>query len=53
MRRFVTGMSKSRFTPANGEATLSGLFVVTDNRTGKATSVEMIRRGGRLEQSGP
>ena len=53
MRRFVTGMSKSRFTPANGEATLTGLFVVTDDRTGKATSVEMIRRGGRLEQSGP
>ena len=52
MRRFVTGMSKSRFTPANGEATLSGLFVVSDDRTGKATSVQMIRHGGRLEQSG-
>jgi len=53
MRRFITGMTKSRFTPASGEATLSGLFVVSDDRTGKATSVSMIRHGGRLEQSGP
>ncbi len=53
LRRFVTGMGKGRFEPASGEATLSGLFVVTDDRTGKATSVEMIREGGRLQASGP
>ncbi|MCK0137610.1 TIGR00282 family metallophosphoesterase [Aliiroseovarius sp. F47248L] len=53
MRRFITGMSKSRFTPASGEATLSGLYVETDDRTGKATRVQMIREGGRLEQSTP
>jgi hypothetical protein len=53
MRRFVTGMGKGRFEPANGEATLSGLFVVTDDRTGKATTVQMIRDGGRLQASGP
>jgi metallophosphoesterase (TIGR00282 family) len=51
MRRFITGMSKSRFTPATGEATLCGLFVETDDRTGKATTVRMIRDGGRLTPS--
>ena len=53
LRRFVTGMGKGRFEPASGEATLSGLFVVTDDRTGKATEVQMIRDGGRLQASGP
>lgn len=53
LRRFITGMSKGRFTPANGPATLSGLYVETDDRTGKATRIEMVRQGGRLQQAGP
>jgi len=53
LRRFVTGMPKARFTPAMEDATLSGLFVETDTRTGKATQVAMIRQGGRLQQAGP
>ncbi|QQA41540.1 YmdB family metallophosphoesterase [Pelagovum pacificum] len=53
LRRFITGMPKSRFEPAKGEATLSGLYVETDDRTGKATRVTAVRQGGRLEQSGP
>ncbi|MCL4067766.1 YmdB family metallophosphoesterase [Pseudomonas sp. GX19020] len=53
MRRFVTGMSKTRFEPAAGEATLSGVYVETDDRTGLATRVVMVRQGGRLQQSGP
>lgn len=53
MRRFVTGMPKERFTPAAGPATLSGVYVETDDRTGKATRVKMIRIGGRLEESRP
>ena len=48
MRRFVTGMSGARFEPARGEATLSGLLVETDDATGRARSVTMVRRGGRL-----
>jgi metallophosphoesterase (TIGR00282 family) len=51
MRRFVTGMGKERFTPANGEATLSGVYVETDDRTGLATKVRMIRLGGRLQEA--
>ncbi len=53
LRRFVTGMSKGRFQPAMGEATLSGVFVETDDRTGKAVSIDMIREGGRLPAAGP
>ncbi len=53
MRRFVTGMSKARFEPAMGEATLSGVYVETDDRTGLATRVAMVRQGGRLQPSGP
>ena len=53
LRRFITGMPKSRFTPATDEATLSGLYVETDNLTGKAVKVAMVRKGGALSQSGP
>ena len=53
LRRFVTGMSKGRFEPAKGEATLSGVYVETDDKTGLATRVRQIRQGGRLEQSIP
>ncbi|SEW24525.1 hypothetical protein SAMN04488515_1809 [Cognatiyoonia koreensis] len=51
LRRFITGMPKARFTPASEEATLSGLYIETDDQTGKATRVEMIREGGRLSQA--
>jgi 2',3'-cyclic-nucleotide 2'-phosphodiesterase len=53
MRRFITGMGKGRFQAAEGEATLSGLYVETDDRTGRATRVAMVREGGRLDPAGP
>ena len=53
LRRFVTGMTKDRFDPAKGEATLSGLYVETDDRTGAATRAEPLRLGGRLGQASP
>ncbi|MCA0961336.1 TIGR00282 family metallophosphoesterase [Salipiger bermudensis] len=53
MRRFVTGMGKTRFQPALGEATLSGVYIETDDRTGKAERIKMVRQGGRLEAAGP
>jgi len=53
MRRFVTGMQKGRFQPATEEATLCGTYVETDDRTGKALRVEMVRVGGRLAQAVP
>ncbi len=53
MRRFITGMPKERFTPAEGPATLSGVYIETDDRTGKATRIVPIRLGGRLQESAP
>ena len=53
MRRFITGMSGGRFSPAEGAATLSGLYVETDDRTGRADRVEMVREGGVLQDAGP
>ncbi|MFT4782594.1 MAG: metallophosphoesterase (TIGR00282 family) [Paracoccaceae bacterium] len=53
LRRFVTGMSKGRFTPATGPATLCGLYAEIDTKTGRATRVEMVRDGGSLAAAGP
>ena len=53
MRRFVTGMAKARFEPAGGEASLCGVFVETDDRTGLALRVAPVRVGGRLQGAAP
>lgn len=51
LRRFLTGLARDRFTPAEGEATLSGVLVETDDRTGLARALTPVRDGGRLAQS--
>ena len=51
--RFWQKMPGERLQPASGEATVCGLFVVTDDRTGLAVSVEPVRQGGRLAQAMP
>jgi metallophosphoesterase (TIGR00282 family) len=53
LTRFVTGMSKGRFVPAEGAATLSGVLVETDDASGRALSAAPVRLGGRLAQAGP
>ncbi|MEM9756293.1 MAG: TIGR00282 family metallophosphoesterase [Pseudomonadota bacterium] len=53
MRRFVTGMSKGRFSPSDGAATLSGVLVETDDALGTATAITPVRVGGRLPQAVP
>lgn len=53
MRRFLTGMSKGRFQPASGQASLSGVFLETDDKTGAAVAVYPVRQGGRLSEAGP
>ncbi len=53
LQRFVTGMRKSRFTPAEGTATLCGTFVETSPATGLAKAVSMIRYGGSLSDTLP
>ena len=48
MQRFVTGMSKGRFVPAKGEATLSGVFIQV-GQSNLVTRASTVRVGGRLE----
>jgi metallophosphoesterase (TIGR00282 family) len=53
VQRFVRKMPTERLTPAEGPATLSGLFVETDDATGLAARVAPLRVGGRLEEVWP
>lgn len=53
LRRFTTRISGGRYQPADGPATVCGVFVETDPRTGLARRVEPIRIGGRLAQAVP
>jgi calcineurin-like phosphoesterase len=53
LRRFTTRMSGGRYRPAEGPATVCGVFVETDPLTGLAMRIEPIRIGGRLAQSLP
>jgi metallophosphoesterase (TIGR00282 family) len=48
VRRFVRKMPGERPQVAEGEATLCGIFLETDDGTGLARAVEPVRIGGRL-----
>ncbi len=43
----------NKMKPAEGEATVCGTFVITDDATGLALEIHPIRIGGRLQQSLP
>ena len=51
--RFVKRLPTERLAPSEGEATVCGTFIETDDQTGLARRVEMIRLGGRLSPSMP
>jgi len=53
VRRFWTKMPGEKLNPAEGEATVCGLFVATDDTTGLAVRVEPVRLGGRLSPAMP
>jgi len=53
LRRFTTKISGGRYKPAEGPATVCGVFVETDNATGLALRIEPIRVGGRLAEYVP
>ncbi len=53
LRRFTTRISGGRYKPAEGPATVCGVFVETDPKTGLAIRIEPIRIGGRLKQAVP
>jgi calcineurin-like phosphoesterase len=48
IRRYVTKMPGEKAKPAEGEATLCGVFVRIDETTGLARQIEPVRVGGRL-----
>jgi metallophosphoesterase (TIGR00282 family) len=51
--RFWRKMPGEKLGPAEGEATICGVFVETDDITGLARRIEPIRIGGRLAQAMP
>jgi metallophosphoesterase (TIGR00282 family) len=53
INRFLTKIPRSRFDPAHGPATLSGLAVEIDDATGRATRTKGLRLGGVLAPTEP
>jgi metallophosphoesterase (TIGR00282 family) len=53
VRRFVTKMPGEKPKPAEGEPTLSGVFLVIDDGTGLTRRIEPVRLGGRLSRALP
>jgi metallophosphoesterase (TIGR00282 family) len=53
LSRFTRKIPAARFEPANGPGTFCAVAVETDDASGLATQVGMVRLGGRLEQAQP
>lgn len=53
LNRFLTGISQNRFSPAEGEATLCGLAIETDPKSGLSIKLNPVRAGGVLAQALP
>ncbi len=51
--RFLRKIPGERFAPAEGEATACGVFVVTDDSTGLAQSIDRVQVGGKLRETLP
>ncbi len=51
--RFWRKMPAERLSPAEGDVTICGVFVETDDRTGLAQRIAPLRMGGRLEPTMP
>lgn len=53
LQKFLNGYAVERMVPANGEGTICGCFIVTNDKTGLAQSIQPIRVGGQLAQAFP
>jgi 2',3'-cyclic-nucleotide 2'-phosphodiesterase len=53
VQRAATRLPTERKSPADGPATLCGVFIESDDETGLARSIEPIRIGGRLREAMP
>jgi 2',3'-cyclic-nucleotide 2'-phosphodiesterase len=50
LQRFLRKLPVERMRPAEGPATVCGVAVETDDKTGLALKISPIRIGGRLSQ---
>lgn len=53
LNKFVRKMPGEKYVPAEGEATVCGVLVVTDDKTGLARSIAPVRVGPRLSSTLP
>jgi metallophosphoesterase (TIGR00282 family) len=53
LRRFQAKLGRKRFAPAAGVATICGVFLESDDKTGLAKRVEPLRLGGPLHEHIP
>jgi metallophosphoesterase (TIGR00282 family) len=53
LTKFVRRMGWGKMNPAQGPATVCGVFVGTDDRTGLALRIQPVRLGGRLKPTMP
>lgn len=51
--RFTKKMPTERFTPSEGDVTVCGIFVETDDKTGLGKNISAVRAGGRLKPEIP
>ena len=51
LNRFLRKLPVEKFKPAEGPATVCGVAVETDDRSGLASQISSIRLGGRLSQA--
>lgn len=51
--RYLTCRKRMKYEPVKGDATVCGLYVETDDKTGLAVKVSMVRYGGRLQEALP
>ncbi len=52
-QRFTRKMPTDRLTPADGPATVCGVFIETDDASGLARTIAPVRQGGRLAPTPP
>jgi len=53
LNRFLTGVPRGRFAPAEGVASLSGVAIETDVKSGLCLSISPVRVGGALSEALP
>lgn len=51
IQRFVRKLTVEKLSPNDGEGTVCGTFIETDDKTGKTLEIRPIRVGGRLTQT--